>query len=849
MNFEEFDAIWILFCAILVFSMQAGFLCLEVGVARRKNAINVAIKNSTDFSISFLVYFLFGFAFMFGNSYHGVIGTSLFSNKLGESSSNVLVFFIFQAMFCGTAITITSGAVLGRMKFIYYVVLCVVVSSLVYPIFGHWAWANDGNGNSGWLKKLGFIDFAGSTVVHSVGGWASLAGTLVLGPRLGLFFRSKGNIRKNRGSDTALSLLGVLILWIGWIGFNAGSALYLSDKIGIIIINTILCASVGVITHLAITKIIHNYYSAKSIASGAISGLVAITASVNQVSPNSAIIIGVIAVILCIIAEEFLIKKEIDDPINAIPTHLVSGIWGTLCVAIFSDDAGLSSIDARINQLGIQLIGIAACGIWTFGLVYTILKVIDKYNSIRVSSDAEEVGLNITEHNESTEINDLIGVMDDFAKTNDFSIRADADSFTEAGRIAYRYNMVVEKLEQIIMKFEDQKEEFRLLTKVAPDGIVQFTKEGVIQFVNDKAEEILDLDIDNLIDKNLYNIISQSSIQEKISNIQLDETVKFEFEYVKSEKTKLLFMSVVKYKMKDMQYYLSVFHDSSEKRMLQKQVEDSQKLEAIGQLAAGVAHEINTPIQYINDNTQFIQDAFEEIMTFLKEISDKIINAEVDSSEIKSIISEITECLDLEFLEKQIPKALSQSIDGINRVAEIVKAMKDFSHPGSEELIFNDINNAINSTATVCRNRWKYIADLELNLEEELPLVYCNLNQINQVVLNLIVNSADAISDQCHNGKYDKGLIKITTSVKDDLLKLTVSDNGGGIPSDVKENMFNPFYTTKPIGKGTGQGLAIIHDIIVSKHGGTIECNTEEESITKFIITIPVNVNSGKIAA
>lgn len=279
-----------------------------------------------------------------------------------------------------------------------------------------------------------------------------------------------------------------------------------------------------------------------------------------------------------------------------------------------------------------------------------------------------------------------------------------------------------------------------------------------------------------------------------------------------------------------------------ERERLQGQLLEAQKLESIGQLAAGIAHEINTPAQYVGDNTRFLRDEFEGIVKLLDQYAAQLDANSVPLSweERNQQTREMLDEIDYEFIREEIPQAIAQSLSGIERVTHIVKAMKDFSHPGSANKEPADINNAIKSTALVCSNRWKYAADIEYQLDENLGAVPCLLGELNQVILNIIVNAADAI-ESFRGDSGEKGLIRVSTRMLDDVVHISVEDNGGGMPESVRAKVFDPFYTTKAVGKGTGQGLAISHDVIVNKHGGKISCDTQDGVGTTFMIELTMS--------
>ncbi len=286
--------------------------------------------------------------------------------------------------------------------------------------------------------------------------------------------------------------------------------------------------------------------------------------------------------------------------------------------------------------------------------------------------------------------------------------------------------------------------------------------------------------------------------------------------------------------------------DSTDVRLLQDQLSQAQKLESVGQLAAGVAHEINTPIQYIGDNTRFLQDSFADLTGLLTEVDCLLESARTSDvdSEVVARLEKSAAAADVDFLREEVPTALEQSLEGIDRVSKIVRAMKEFSHPGCEEKCDVNLNTAIESTVTVARNEWKYVADLELSLDPDLPLVCCLPGELNQVLLNILVNASHAIADVVGDGSGSKGQIHIATQRVDDVAEIRISDSGTGIPEHVQGRIFDPFFTTKGVGKGTGQGLALAWSIITDQHNGTLSFETKAGGGTTFIIRLPLTNTS-----
>ena len=454
----EADLLWVITATVLVFLMQAGFLALEAGFTRSKNAINVAIKNMADFAISTVVFWTFGFAIMFGPTIAGWFGTGGFALSFDETNAWPTVFFTFQVMFCGTAVTILSGAVAERLRFGAYLFLALWVAGFTYPIFGHWAWAGIDVGESfGWLAKLGFIDFAGSTVVHSVGGWTALAVLLVIGPRIGRFAED-GSPQKIQPSNLPLATLGALLLFVGWLGFNGGSTLGIGPDVGRVIANTVLAGSTGLVAALLLGYWLSGRAHIDYVINGALGGLVAITAGAFAVDSVAAAGIGAIGGIVVVFGLLLLERVRIDDAVGAIPVHLMAGIWGTLAVGIFGELEILGTGLSRLEQIGVQALGIFVCFLSTFVTTYLLVRAINRVRPLRVPPEAEEVGLNVYEHGATSELADFVDTMETQAETGDLSMRAQVEPYTEVGQIATGYNLLMASLQIKEVEVQDQKE-------------------------------------------------------------------------------------------------------------------------------------------------------------------------------------------------------------------------------------------------------------------------------------------------------------------------------------------------------------------------------------------------------
>ena len=393
---EHSNILWTCLAAFLVFFMQAGFTLVEAGFTRAKNVCNIVMKNLMDMSIGSLIFWMFGFGLMFGVS-NGFVGTSFFffdgsseaAKSVGSSVGFNWAFLLFQTVFCATAATIVSGAVAERTKFGSYVLFSLLICGIIYPIFGSWAWGSLYAGE-GWLEKIGFLDFAGSTVVHSIGGWAALAGAIVVGARKGKFL-SDGRMGLIAPHNVPMGALGVFILWLGWFGFNAGSTTSVGGDLAKIALITNLAACAGVLGSLMTNWIFSRRVDPTLSLNGALAGLVSITAGCDIFSPAMAVAVGLLGGQIVVLSVIMFDRLKIDDPVGAISVHGVCGAWGTLAIGLFSEKAGL-------QQLGIQFIGILAAFAWAFGISYPVLLMIQRTIGLRVDEREELEGLDLTEH-------------------------------------------------------------------------------------------------------------------------------------------------------------------------------------------------------------------------------------------------------------------------------------------------------------------------------------------------------------------------------------------------------------------------------------------------------------------
>lgn len=375
--------------------MQAGFICYEVGFVQSKNVISVAIENIIAFVIATLSYYLIGFTLMFGFSYAGFIGTNnwlLFNVK----NNYDYIFVFYQLMFAGTAVTIFSGSMSERTRLKALVAAAIVVGVIIYPVFGHWVWGGMYINQPTFLSRLGYIDYAGATVVHATAGWIALAGIIVVGPRSGRWDKNEKPKRLGR-SNIPFAVLGTFILWFSWFGFNGGNLLRFEDRIGLTLLNTNIAASAGVVGAVITTLLIaKNQSFMEAIFNGALGGLVAITAGSDILTPDQAILVGLITGSAVVLGSLLLLKLKIDDAVNAVPIHAFGGVCGALLCSLFASPQYLNHT-SRVHQLLIQLLGVSINFLWSFGIGLFMFYVINKTIGLRVSPEEEEKGLNIVE--------------------------------------------------------------------------------------------------------------------------------------------------------------------------------------------------------------------------------------------------------------------------------------------------------------------------------------------------------------------------------------------------------------------------------------------------------------------
>lgn len=477
---RNLDFVWTLAAASLVLLMQGGFLLLEAGMVRSKNSINVAQKNLADIIVAGFLFGGVGYMFMFGTSIGGFIGwdSELFAFDVLSDWS--FAFFVFQVTFCGTSATIVSGAVAERMNYVGYIIIACVISVVIYPAFGHWAWGNLlVSENAAFLADQGFRDFAGSTVVHSTGAWVALATIIILGPRIGRF-DALGKPVRFIGHNPVLAAFGTILLFVGWFGFNGGSTTAGTTDIAKIISNTFIAAvsggAIGMVLGRFMDYIVpteydyvdekgalgprfsfirlnwkHGYFRPERMINGILGGLVAITAGCDVVGSQSALLIGAIGAIVATLGAEFLERKlKLDDVVGAVSVHGFAGAWGTLSIAIFGNiDAMVDG--SRWSQFLVQLEGVVLCFVWAFSIAFVVIKILDKTNwfgGLRVSQEHEEEGLNIAEHGVRLGTGEVVAALRSLAqgRADILESRLEEHAGDESGELALHFNSLMDRL-------------------------------------------------------------------------------------------------------------------------------------------------------------------------------------------------------------------------------------------------------------------------------------------------------------------------------------------------------------------------------------------------------------------
>lgn len=816
------DIAWILIAAGLVFVMQAGFLCLESGLTRSKNNINVALKNLADFGVSTLLFWLVGFGLMFGSSLAGAgwLGTDLFALDFGAEPLWTGAFFVFHVMFCGTAVTIMSGAVAERLHFFAYLFITVLIAGVTYPIFGHWAWHGALTGEvTGWLGALGFVDFAGATVVHSVGGWSALAILWLIGPRAGRF-TPDGKVRAIPASNTPLATLGVLLLYIGWIGFNGGSRLGLDTAVPGIIANTLIAGAAGMSVPMIYSLMRHGRANVLGILNGTLAGLVAVTGSAFAVTTSQAALIGAIGGGVMLLVSHLLLRGGLDDAVDAVPVHLGAGIWGTIAVALFGNPTLLGTGLPWWQQLGVQLLGIAVCAVWVFGLTLLFGWGLRRLLPIRVTPEEEAVGLNISEHGTRDPLLDLVTLMETQRQTGNLSLRAHEEPFTEAGRLASYYNRLVAALEEAIARTQ-------AIVVSAMDGIITFSRQDLtITSLNPAAQLMFAYPDQALVGQSITKIVRLSPLASRAATEEdtqrligplLDEwyqtNVPVELYGRRADGSRFpveLALTQAEVGSSSL-FYIGTFRDITERRIFQDELEQAKNIaeaanRAKSSFLANMSHELRTPLNAIIGYSEMLkEDAVDFGYDDLAPDLDKIQRAG------QHLLGLVNNVLDLSKIEAGRIELYTEEVD-----------LRSF--------LF-DIKVTLQAIVTKNGNQFDVV------VPQEKVLIRSDLTKLRQILFNLVSNAAKFTRD---------GTVSLSYAVHETgegaWVTFFVADTGIGMSPDEQRRLFQPFMqadasTTRRFG-GTGLGLAISRRFC-QLMGGEITVDSAVGRGSTFTVRLP----------
>jgi Amt family ammonium transporter len=797
---DSIDLLWVLVCTAQVFLMQAGFCLLESGMARAKNSINVAVKNLVDFCVSVFAYWCVGFGLMYGISHNGWLGTTHFAVDTGISR-DLTAFFLYQAVFCGTATTIISGAVAERIRFRGYLLISVFVSALAYPIFGHWAWGGVLDAGGGWLAELGFIDFAGSTVVHSVGAWVALSAIILIGPRVGRFGSRN---RKIEPSSLPMVVMGVLVLLFGWLGFNGGSGLGLTEDVPRILVNTVAAAAAGGLTALVIAECTVRTPDVLSIGNGVVAGLVAVTAGCHLLSTPAAILVGGVAAVLCWATCHALTRLKIDDVIGAIPAHGVPGVWGTLSIALLTSPQSWQNGNTWTQQLSVQALGCAVAFLWAFGTSLIVFWLFNQCFRLRVPARHEYFGLNIAEHRASSELLDLMTQMNRHRRGDAYHQRVAVEPFSELGKVAAAYNRVIAEVDREISARREAQQQYQSIFDHSIEGIYQTYPDGSFRTANPAMAEIFGFDSpDQLCDQvrdiaaTLYadpsqrdRFIREIALNGRVTNFRSRMRKRDGTEIWVSENAR-----AVRDAEGRVQYFEGTVVDISQllaAEAFKLQMEQAQAAsQAKSEFLAGMSHEMRTPLNGIISMLELID---EDGLT--RQQSKYLQIARRSSNTLLVIINDILDLAKIEAGKLELEDVPFSLLDLIDETVEML-----YHRAESKGL------------------------SLSSSIDEDVPeMIVGDPVRLQQILINLISNAI----------KFTlKGGVQVHVSVDPDaaatdgvsggLLKLRVIDTGIGIEPEKQKRVFQPFTqadpsTTRRFG-GSGLGLNICKQITDAMDG------------------------------
>ena len=811
--------------------MQAGFCLFEAGLVRSKNNINVAFKNLSDFTVTAIVYWMIGYGLMFGASVGGVFGSSQF---FFDPASGDGAWFLFQLMFCGATATIVGGALAERTSFSAYLGISVLIGAFLYPIPGHWIWANEG---AGWLAQLGFIDLAGGTAVHLLGGCLALVAVVIVGPRIGRFAdkdADANSLRPINASNYPMATVGVMLLWFGWFGFNAGSAVGKQELYAGVAINTALSAAAGAVALICWFLFRTGKPHIASVLNGTLAGLVGVTAGAHIFTALDAVMVGVVAAACMQIATNMLEKYRIDDVVSAFPVHGVAGLVGTLLVAVLGDPAFFPAGHGHLQQFGVQLLGVAVVAAWSLLAGYAALKTFDTVSSLRVSETDELQGLNFSEHGASTEVHDLLGNMVKQSSQGDFTEAVDVEPHTEVGQIASEYNKVLDRIRLEIQTreaaYEQLKEasHFQYIFENSNEGIIQFSLQGEVQKANNAAANLLGYaSVDRLI-SSIGPFMSALSFSDAADHKKMldaldarGQLINFELKFDRQvdKKSGLVLCSMRSISGNEEQApcYLASFVDISERRENEQLKVAKQAAEAASQaksqFLANMSHEIRTPLNGVTGMLELLNRT--DMETHQKRY------IEIAQNSAQSLLSVINDILD--FSKIEAGKLELDSIDFALRetLADVVDIFASQTAAKQIELIGN--------------------------ISPELPgWVIGDPERLRQILINILGNAVKFT---------ESGSISLSASCKKKtdkiaVLQIEIKDTGCGISKENLSKLFNSFTqadssTTRKYG-GTGLGLTISRQLVRLMKG---QVNVSSEvgvgSVFTIDLAMPLSKKSG----
>ena len=822
------DTTWILICGFLVMLMQAGFCLFEAGIVRTKNSINVAFKNLSDFTITAIVYWAVGFGLMYGDSVSGLFGFSDFAiAPAGDLGS----WFLFQMMYCGAAVTIVGGALAERTSYSAYLVLSVLIGTLLYPIPGHWIWATDGNG---WLTQLGFIDFAGGTAVHVLGGMLALSAVLIVGPRIGRFPKLNTDEAPApiNASSYPMATVGVMLLWFGWFGFNTGSLHGYKENLALVAVNTGLAAAAGGATMIFWCLFRTGKPDVGAVLNGTLAGLVGVTAGANIFSVPDAVLAGVCGATFMRIAVVVLERLRIDDVVGAFPVHAAAGISGTLLVALLGDPSTFPDGNSILQQFLVQLAGAVTVTAWCMVVGFGLFHLLNKIQPMRVSEEEELQGLNFSEHGASTEVHDLLGNMVNQGRSGDFDQRVRVEPHTEVGQIATEYNKVLDRIRLEIQTREEaylqlkEASHFQYIFDNSHEGIIQFSIDGIAQKANKAAASLLGYaSVERLI-SSIGPFMESLQLSKPSAHGQLMQTLRqrgqlinAEISYMREVDGKTGYASFTMRSISGNEQqapcFLASFVDTSERHENEqlktaKTAADASN-KAKSQFLAHMSHELRTPLNAIIGYSELLHEEFEE-QGHNEHLPDLV--KITDSG--KHLLKLINDILDLSKIEAG---KMSLHVE-VFEVEAIVEQVQSTIQP----LLLQNDNQ------------------LEIKTDDALGTMRSDQTKLRQNLFNLLSNAAKFTE----SGTITLS-VKRFVSVGKDVIEFAVTDTGIGMSAEQVDLLFEAFsQADSSISRdygGTGLGLAI------TKHfsemlGGSIQVSSKQGTGSTFTMTLPASLST-----